>query len=94
MTFGHGEEVGSVDSVTDVVSERSEVTGWCFFVFGLNGICHTQLAYLSLARFLARLETSQECLVRGARRRARERQTNTTGPSVALKFERTVRDTL
>ena len=33
---------------------------------------------------LARLETSQECLVRGARRRARERQTNTTGPSVAL----------
>ena len=61
--------MGSVDSLTDVVSERSEVIGWCFFGFGLNGISHTQLAYLSLARMLARLETSQECLVRVARRR-------------------------
>ena len=29
--------------------------------------CRTQLAYLSLARLLARLETSQEWLVRGTR---------------------------
>ena len=33
---------------------------------------------------LARLDTSQECLVRGARRRARDRQTNTTEPSLVL----------
>ena len=46
--------------------------------------CRTQLAYLSLARLLARLETSQECLVRGTRRRARERQPKTPGPSVVL----------
>ena len=37
--------------------------GWSFFLF-----CRTQLAYLSLARLLARLETPQECLVRGTRR--------------------------
>ena len=29
--------------------------------------CRTQLAYLSLARLLARLETSRECLVHGTR---------------------------
>ena len=29
--------------------------------------CRTQLAYLSLARLFARLEASQECLVRGTR---------------------------
>ena len=35
---------------------RSEVIGWSFFNYGLKGMCHTQLAYLSLARLLARLE--------------------------------------
>ena len=49
------------------------------------GYATLNFAYLSLARMLAHLDTSQECLVRGARKRARERQTNTTGPSVALK---------
>ena len=54
------------------------------FSFGLNGLGHTQLAYLSLARLRVRHGTSQECFVRGARRRARERQPKTPGPSVAL----------
>ena len=36
--------------------------GWSIFEF-----CRTKLAYLSLARLLARLETSQERLVRGTR---------------------------
>ena len=39
-----------------------ECVEWSFFSF-----CRTQLAYLSLARLLARLETSQESLVCGTR---------------------------
>ena len=41
---------------------------------GMVIFARTQLAYLSLARLFARLESSQEWLVRGTRRRARERQ--------------------
>ena len=58
--------------------------------------CRTQLAYLSLARLLARLESSQKWHVRGTRRRARERQPQKPlDPlwSLALNFERPVRDT-
>ena len=59
---------------------------WCYRMNGmvLFQFCRTQLAYLWLARLLARLETSQECLVRGTRWRARERQPKTPGPSVAI----------
>ena len=45
-----------------VLWRACDAMGWSFFEF-----CRTQLAYLSLARLLARLETSQECLVRGTR---------------------------
>ena len=66
--------------------------GWSYYQF-----CRTQLAYLSLAGLLARLETSRVCLVPGTR---------STSPgatatkrlldplwSLALNFERSVSDT-
>ena len=38
--------------------DRSDVIGWSFFHFVLKGMCHSQLAYLSLARLLASPKTS------------------------------------
>ena len=48
---------------------RAPASVWCCRMNGmvLFQFCRTQLACLSLARLLARLETSQECLVRGTR---------------------------
>ena len=58
------EEEGSVVSLTDVVSESKRSYRMVLFSILDRGMCHTQLACLSLARLLARLETSQEWLVR------------------------------
>ena len=64
LAFTNGEEEGSVVSLTDVVSESKRSKRMVLFSILDRGMCHTQLAYLSLARLLARLETSKEWLVR------------------------------
>ena len=64
---------------------RAPACVWCYQMNGMVlffQFCRIQLAYLSLARLLARLETSQECLVHALT--SPERQTKTFGPSVAL----------
>ena len=58
--------------------------GWSFFSFGLTGLCHTQLAYLSLAWMLdplwpLRLPLKFERSVRDTLRRVREQQRRNSG---------------